>query len=105
MLDKEKYFKLFEKKDWENVVTNITEDFRHLFIELLEYKKVAFDKEKSLSYMISKCIPYYEEFDNILLYLNTIFENEKNVIDRINELLDIYSIIYKKYKKIKQENV
>lgn len=100
MLDKSKYFKMFESNDWDNVVITIREDYRMLFIKMLEIKNIEYVKDKSFTYMLGKCIQNYEEISGKLMYLNTVFSDDISVIDKINDLLDIYSYLYKYYKNI-----
>lgn len=98
MLNKEFYLNLLKQKDFNSIIKQLKIDYILLLKKLLDKKNIQYENIDYLNYYILLCKKNYTELSSNLIIIKNLFTygNVEN-IDKIDDLITIYSYILKKY--------
>lgn len=98
MLNKDLYINLLNDKKYDQIITNFKNDYIIIFKILLDKKQIVYDNDLSFYYFLSFTKKVYPELIsklNLLSYTINNFDIKSE--EKIVNIIDIYSYIYKKY--------
>ena len=101
MINKDVYTSLLKQKDFNSIINQFKTDFIILFKEMLDYKNIKYDNIEYIDYYILLCQENYRDLNTELLLLKNLFTlGDIENIDKVDNLLTIYSNISNKYKSL-----
>lgn len=101
MLDKKCYINLLKEKKYDEIVLRFKDDFKVLFIKILDKNSIKYEKDKSYLYYSTIISKYFPELAQKIIFLNSRI-NDTDILsqEKVNILIDIYLYFNRKLNEI-----